>query len=98
MHVGPVIAVTDLARARAFYEDALGLRGEDTPGGWVVHADEGTRAYLLPDVPEAGSATWPWRAFELLGCGRRSGRCAPVASRSWVTSSCRLTWMRTAFR
>lgn len=67
MHVGPVIAVTDLARARAFYEDALGLRGEETPGGWVVHADEGTRAYLLPDVPEAGSATWPVASFRVAG-------------------------------
>jgi len=65
MHVGPVIAVTDLARARAFYEDALGLEGEETPGGWALHADEGTVAYLLPDVPEAASATWPIASFRV---------------------------------
>ncbi len=28
MHVGPVVAVTDLARARAFYEGDLGLTGD----------------------------------------------------------------------
>jgi catechol 2,3-dioxygenase-like lactoylglutathione lyase family enzyme len=39
MHVGPNIAVTDLVRARRFYEHALGLDGHETPGGWVVGAD-----------------------------------------------------------
>jgi len=39
MHVGPIIAVTDLARARRFYEHALCLDGHETPGGGVVGAD-----------------------------------------------------------
>ena len=39
MHVGPIIAVTDLVRARRFYEHALGLDDHETPGGWVVGAD-----------------------------------------------------------
>ena len=36
MHVGAVIAVTDLDRAREFYEGKLGLAGAATPGGWLV--------------------------------------------------------------
>ncbi len=52
MHVGPVIAVTDLARARRFYEGALELDDHETPGGWVVSADEGTVVYVLADIPD----------------------------------------------
>ena len=65
MHVGPVIAVSDLHRARAFYEEQLGLTGEDTPGGWMVHADGGSVGYLLPDIPDAGSASWPVASFRV---------------------------------
>lgn len=65
MHVGPVIAVSDLTRARQFYEDQVGLSGEQTPGGWVLRADEGTRCYLLPGVPDAGSASWPVASFRV---------------------------------
>ncbi|MFI5496758.1 VOC family protein [Actinoplanes sp. NPDC051859] len=65
MHVGPVIAVTDLARARAFYEGSLGLVGRETPGGWVVEADGGTVLYLLPDVSDAGQASWPVASFRV---------------------------------
>lgn len=65
MHVGPVIAVSNLARARTFDEEQLGLRGEDTPGGRVLYADQGTQIYLLPDVPEAGTATWPVASFRV---------------------------------
>ena len=50
-------------RAREFYEERLGLRGEDTPGGWVVHAEGGTRIYLLADVSSAGSVDWPVASF-----------------------------------
>ena len=32
-HVAPVIAVSDLGRAREFYEGKLGLDGAPTPGG-----------------------------------------------------------------
>lgn len=65
MHVGPIIAVTDLARARRFYEHALGLDGHETPGGWVVGADDGTVIYLLPEVADAGSASWPVASFRV---------------------------------
>ena len=65
MHVGPVIAVSDLERARNFYEKQLGLTGEQTPGGWQMRAGEGTVCYLLPDVPDAGSASWPVASFRV---------------------------------
>jgi catechol 2,3-dioxygenase-like lactoylglutathione lyase family enzyme len=65
MHVGPIIAVTDLARARQFYEQALGLDGRETPGGWVIRADDGTVIYLLPEVADAGSASWPVASFRV---------------------------------
>ncbi len=65
MHVGPVIAVTDLDRAREFYEDKLGLTGEETPGGWLIRGDDGTVVYLLPDIPDAGSASWPVASFRV---------------------------------
>ena len=65
MHVGPVIAVSDLQRARTFYEDQLGLGGEQPPGGGVLGADEGTVCYLLPDIPDAGSTSWPVASFRV---------------------------------
>ena len=65
MRVGPVLAVSDLEAARAFYEGKLGLRGESAPGGWVVHADKETVAYLLPGIEDAGSASWPVASFRV---------------------------------
>jgi catechol 2,3-dioxygenase-like lactoylglutathione lyase family enzyme len=60
LHIAPVIAVTDLARARDFYEGLLGLDGRPAPGGgWMLEGDNGTRLNLLPDVTEAGTAGWP---------------------------------------
>nr|WP_279303162.1 VOC family protein [Nocardioides currus] len=54
------MAVTDLERARAFYEDGLGLDGSPAPGGgWIPTGDHGTTLTLLPDVSDAGSASWP---------------------------------------
>ncbi|WP_037070355.1 VOC family protein [Pseudonocardia acaciae] len=65
MHVGPVIAVTDLDRARDFYEGKLGLTGEETPGGWLVHGDDNTVIYLLAGFTDAGSASWPLASFRV---------------------------------
>ena len=65
MHVGPVIAVSDLDAARAFYEGRLGLAGEQTPGGWALRAGGGSVVYLLDGVPGAGSATWPVASFRV---------------------------------
>src|SRR6202000_3154432 len=63
MHVGALIAVTDLARARVFYEEKLGLEGRETPGGWELRSDLGTVIYLLPDISDAGTASWPLASF-----------------------------------
>jgi len=65
LHIAPVIAVTDLDRAREFYENKLGLDGAATPGGWTVSADHGTLINLLPDVPSAGTADWPVATFRV---------------------------------
>ena len=65
MHVGAVIAVTDLDRAREFYEGRLGLTGEATPGGWLLRGDGGSVAYLLPGISDAGSASWPVASFRV---------------------------------
>ena len=65
MHVGAVIAVTDLDRAREFYEGRLGLTGEATPGGWLLRGDGGSVAYLLPGISDAGSASWPVASFHV---------------------------------
>lgn len=65
MHVGPVIAVRDLSRARAFYEEALGLVGEATPGGWALLGEARSVAYLLPVAPDAGSASSPVASFRV---------------------------------
>ena len=65
MHVGAVIAVTDLDRARQFYEGQLGLTGESTPGGWLLRADGDSVAYLLPGITDAGSASWPVASFRV---------------------------------
>lgn len=65
MHVGAVVAVTDLARARTFYEGALGLTGRETPGGWVIEADDGSLIYLLPGISDAGGASWPVASFRV---------------------------------
>jgi catechol 2,3-dioxygenase-like lactoylglutathione lyase family enzyme len=65
MHVGAVIAVTELDRAREFYEGKLGLTGAPTPGGWLVRGDGGSVAYLLPGIADAGSASWPVASFRV---------------------------------
>lgn len=64
-HIAPVIAVTDLDRAREFYENKLSLDAAATPGGWAVSADHGTLINLLPDVPSAGTADWPVATFRV---------------------------------
>ncbi|MET0325288.1 MAG: antibiotic biosynthesis monooxygenase [Ilumatobacteraceae bacterium] len=63
--VGPVLAVGDLDRARAFYEGQLGLTGERAPGGWLLRAGHGTVAYLLEGITDAGSASWPVASFRV---------------------------------
>ncbi len=57
--------MTDLEEARAFYEGKLGLRGEETPGGWLVRGEGDTVVYLLPGISAAGSASWPVASFRV---------------------------------
>jgi catechol 2,3-dioxygenase-like lactoylglutathione lyase family enzyme len=63
LRAAAVIAVTDLERARDFYEGKLGLTGSATPGGWTIEAGHDTVLHLLPDVSTAGSADWPVATF-----------------------------------
>ena len=63
--VGPVIPVSDLDAARAFYEGRLGLSGEATPGGYALRAGEGTSIYLLPVDASPGPAKWPLASFRV---------------------------------
>ena len=65
MHVAPVIAVSDLAAAREFYEGELGLEGDEAPGGRIARADGDTLIYLLPGIDSAGSADWPVASFRV---------------------------------
>lgn len=65
MHIGPVLAVSDLEAARDFYEGKLGLTGESTPGGWLLRGEGETVAYLLPGIAEAGSVGWPLASFRV---------------------------------
>lgn len=58
--VGAVIAVSDMARARAFYEGTLGLtpEGEEPPGGGLRYVcGEGTSLDVYPSPAHAGKAT-----------------------------------------
>jgi catechol 2,3-dioxygenase-like lactoylglutathione lyase family enzyme len=58
--VGTLLAVSDLERARRFYEDQLGLvAGEREPEGVRYFCAEGTSifVYLQPDNAGASSAT-----------------------------------------
>ncbi len=63
--VGPVIPVSDLDASRAFYEGKLGLTGEETPGGWVLHSEAGSTVFLLPAPEAAGQAGWPLASFRV---------------------------------
>ena len=50
------IPARDVARARQFYEDKLGLKPREEVGGGVVYAfGEGTAAFLYP-TPNAGTS------------------------------------------
>ena len=61
--VGPIIPVSDVGRARALYEDQLGLAGSGTPGGYQLEAGGNTRIYLLEVPQDAGRGTWPLASF-----------------------------------
>jgi catechol 2,3-dioxygenase-like lactoylglutathione lyase family enzyme len=54
----PVIAVSDMGRAREFYESVLGLtEGEDEPdGGRTYPCADGTRVHIYPSPDNAGKS------------------------------------------
>lgn len=56
--VGPVVAVSDLDRARDFYEQKLGLSpGGDDPEGVRYEAGDGTGLFVYPSPEHAGKST-----------------------------------------
>jgi catechol 2,3-dioxygenase-like lactoylglutathione lyase family enzyme len=53
--VGPAIAVTDMERARGFYEGKLGLRGTEAgDGGCDYECGEGTSLHVFPSPAFTG--------------------------------------------
>ena len=57
--VGAVIAVSDMSRAKDFYEGKLGLTGgEEQPDGGVRYScAEGTQLHVYPSPDNAGKST-----------------------------------------
>src|SRR4051812_41927879 len=72
LHVAAIVPVSDLDRAKRFYEQTLGLAGEPAPGGHRLQAGEGTVLYLLPSTDYPGQAG-PLASF-------RTGDLAAVTS------------------
>lgn len=62
--VGTAIAVTDIERAKQFYEGKLGLTsgGEDPDGGCTYACGEGTEVHVFPS-PNAGGTGATVAAF-----------------------------------
>jgi catechol 2,3-dioxygenase-like lactoylglutathione lyase family enzyme len=56
--VGPVVAVSDLDRARSFYEEKLGLSAADeNEGGVRYECGDGTGLFVYPSPEHAGKST-----------------------------------------
>jgi catechol 2,3-dioxygenase-like lactoylglutathione lyase family enzyme len=56
--VGPVVAVSDLERARSFYEEKLGLSAaEENEGGVRYECGAGTGLFVYPSPEHAGKST-----------------------------------------
>jgi catechol 2,3-dioxygenase-like lactoylglutathione lyase family enzyme len=54
--VGPAVAVSDLSRAKSFYEGKLGLKGEAAPeeGAIIYQCAEGSGLYVYEQPQTAG--------------------------------------------
>jgi len=67
--VGPAIAVTDMERAREFYEGKLGLQGTDAgDGGRDYMCGEGTSIHVFPSPAfkgPSGSTLLGWALDDL---------------------------------
>jgi catechol 2,3-dioxygenase-like lactoylglutathione lyase family enzyme len=68
----PVIAVSDLAKAREFYEEVLGLSGgEDEPdGGRTYPCADGTRMHIYPSPQNAGKSPATIATLEIDDIGK----------------------------
>jgi catechol 2,3-dioxygenase-like lactoylglutathione lyase family enzyme len=56
--IATTIPVVDLNRAKAFYQDKLGLKtADDVPGGAMLEAGEGQRIYLYEREPTKADHT-----------------------------------------
>ena len=60
------LPVTDLARARAFYTDALGVPEEMVTEGGVMYRSGGTRFFVYPSRTRPGGHTqMSWRVSDI---------------------------------
>ncbi len=67
--VSAIVPAADLARARAFYADALGLTpAEETPGGLTYHVGGGTELFLY-ETEFSGQAGHTVAAFRVSDIG-----------------------------
>jgi catechol 2,3-dioxygenase-like lactoylglutathione lyase family enzyme len=64
--VGATVPVTDMARAKEFYEGQLGLSGgvERGDGGVSYDCDAGTRLHVYPSPDNAGKSDGTLAAFQ----------------------------------
>jgi catechol 2,3-dioxygenase-like lactoylglutathione lyase family enzyme len=69
--VGPAIAVSDMGRARGFYEGKLGLSGADSGDGGVDYqCGEGTGIHVFPSpafTGATGATMLGWAVDDLAG-------------------------------
>lgn len=62
----PTVAVSDIGRAREFYEGTLGLSGgEEKPDGGVRYPCGGTAIHVYPSAENAGKSPATLAAFQV---------------------------------
>ena len=84
--VSAIAPAADLARARVYYADALGLTpAEETPGGLTYHVGGGTELFLY-QTEYAGQAGHTVAAFRVATSSRRWRSCSPGACSSRPTT------------
>ena|SRR5436190_17745744 len=67
--VGAAVAVTDMNRARSFYEDMLGLKaqGDDPDGGRTYECGDSTELHVFPSpgASPSGATTAGWTVDDI---------------------------------
>lgn len=94
-----VYPVTDMNRARAFYEGALGLAvSDDYENHWVEYQPGGKGVFAISDMPEVGRSdaqAGGTVAFEVDDVDAMTARAraagAPVAMEPFDTPVCRMS-------